>query len=34
MLLYVAYHICFLIGYNMYKTAQFDWWPEVEVQNI
>ena len=34
MLSYMAYPNRLLIGYNMYKTAQLDWWLELEAQNI
>ena len=34
MLFYMAYLNRLLIGYSMYKTAQLDWWLELEAQNI
>ena len=34
MLFYMAYLNQLLIGYSMYKTAQPDWWLELEAQNI
>ena len=33
MLFYMAYPNRLLIGYSMYKTAQLDWWLELETQN-
>ena len=30
----MAYLNRLLIGYSMYKTAQLEWWLELEAQNI
>ena len=34
MLFYMAYPNRLLIGYSMYKTAQIDWWLELDALNI